>query len=244
MQPPRGRPPRGPPSPRSRPPPGTARARRARHRVLEMDHEAVGHPGHALRPRVDLGCPHADPAPVQVPSERPVMTTVPRSVRVARSPWAHMPGKPLEVGGAVTGRRRRHPEPDRHGRHGAVSTSSPSRPTTAPALVDHLHPRAQAAAGDLAGPDGVQRAASDEAGADVGAATERRQQQVGLHVLVHPARGQGGQRRPGGPQGPQARQGVQRRGAIPALGTRPGSAPGPGAGGARERPDPRGIDPG
>jgi hypothetical protein len=83
------------------------------------------------------------------------------------------PGVDVEIALPVPDAAGIVPETDRHGRHrlGDDQLADLADDRMAVVVVG-LHLRAQAAAGDDAGPDRQQRAGPDEAGAQIGAAGE------------------------------------------------------------------------
>src|SRR3546814_11481367 len=84
----------------------------------------------------------------------------------------------LEIGGAIARAGGVGPEADRHARERLHADQLALLAAHRPAVVvEHLDRHAEAAALDLAAPNRADRIAADEAGADVGAAGDRRYRQ-------------------------------------------------------------------
>ena len=163
-----------------------------------VDHEAVGYLRERLDDPVELAGAHPDAAAVQRRVRPPVDDT--SAVGQDLDPVAVPPhaGEVRVVAVAVARAVRVVPEAHRHRGHRLGDDQLAH-------LADHrltggaerLHRCPEAAARDHARPDRQQRARPHEAGAQVGAAGERTQDQIALDVPVDPLETLGRQRRSG-----------------------------------------------
>ena len=167
--------------------------------ILDVDDEAFENLVHPLHHRVDLAGAEADAAAVQGRVGAPrdhAAAALGEHDPVTVAPDA---GEELEVGGAISRTVVVSPEADRHRGHRGANHELAELADHGPGvLVEGGDVDREAATGDLAPVDGLERAPLHHPGADVGSAAAHVEEDVGAELLVDPVESLRRQRRAGG----------------------------------------------